>query len=69
MILIDQVMGFGLFLLDSETVSINKLDQKKKIRLEKLDRVIIKKNYVARRVKNRGMIGKILELMIFLIIF
>jgi len=34
-----KVMGFGLFLLDSENVSINKLDQKKKIRLEKLDKV------------------------------
>ena len=32
-------MGFGLFLLDSETVNINKLDQKKRLRLEKLDRV------------------------------
>lgn len=36
-----QVMGFGLFLLDSEntSISINKLDQKKRLRLEKLDRV------------------------------
>jgi len=34
-----KVMGFGLFLLDNETISINKLDQKKKIRLDKLDRV------------------------------
>jgi len=34
-----KVMGFGLFLLDNETVSINKLDQKKKIKLDKLDRV------------------------------
>ena len=34
-------MGFGLFLLDSEntSISINKLDQKKRLRLEKLDRV------------------------------
>eukprot|EP00092_Neocalanus_flemingeri_P029091 GFUD01031578.1.p1 GENE.GFUD01031578.1~~GFUD01031578.1.p1 ORF type:complete len:1288 (+),score=400.18 GFUD01031578.1:160-4023(+) len=34
-----KVMGFGLFLLDNETITINKLDQKKKIRLDKLDRV------------------------------
>ena len=32
-------MGFGLFLLDCETVSVNKLDQKKRLRLEKLDKV------------------------------
>merc|ERR1712106_1003892 len=34
-----KVMGFGLFLLDNETISINKLDQKKKVRLDKLDRI------------------------------
>jgi len=34
-----KVMGFGLFLLDNETININKLDQKKKIRLDKLDKV------------------------------
>jgi len=34
-----KVMGFGLFLLDNESISINKLDQKRKIRLDKLDRV------------------------------
>jgi len=34
-----KVMGFGLFLLDNETITINKLDQKKKIRLDKLDKV------------------------------
>ena len=33
-----KVMGFSLFLLDSETININKLD-KKKIKLEKLDKV------------------------------
>jgi cytoplasmic FMR1 interacting protein len=32
-------MGFGLFLLDSETSTINKLDQKKRLRLDKLDKV------------------------------
>ena len=32
-------MGYGLFLLDCETVSVNKLDQKKRLRLEKLDKV------------------------------
>jgi hypothetical protein len=32
-------MGFGLFLLDSETSNINKLDQKKRLRLDKLDKV------------------------------
>ena len=34
-------MGFGLFLLDSENtnISINKLDHKKRLRFEKLDRV------------------------------
>jgi len=34
-----KVMGFGLFLLDNDTININKLDQKKKIRLDKLDKV------------------------------
>ena len=34
-----KVMGFVLFLLDSDSVSIYKLDQKKKIRLERLDKV------------------------------
>ena len=33
------VPTFGLFLLDNETITLNKLDQKKKIRLEKLDKV------------------------------
>ena len=32
-------MGFGLFLLDSETVSINKLVQRHRLKLEKLDKV------------------------------
>ena len=32
-------MGFGLFLLDCETTTINKLDQKKRLRLDKLDKV------------------------------
>merc|ERR1719266_3224923 len=34
-----KVMGFGLFLLDSETVSINKLVQRHRLKLEKLDKV------------------------------
>lgn len=34
-----QVMGFGLFLMDNEICNINKLDQKKKINLSKLDRI------------------------------
>lgn len=34
-----KVMGFGLFLMDSETCNINKLDQKKKLRLDRLDRI------------------------------
>ncbi|XP_059481300.1 cytoplasmic FMR1-interacting protein isoform X1 [Neocloeon triangulifer] len=34
-----KVMGFGLFLVDSELCNINKLDQKKKIKLEKIDRI------------------------------
>lgn len=34
-----KVMGFGLFLMDSELCNINKLDQKKKLRLERIDRI------------------------------
>jgi cytoplasmic FMR1 interacting protein len=34
-----QVMGFGLFLMDSEVCNINRLDQKKKIRLDRIDRI------------------------------
>ncbi|XP_046394058.1 cytoplasmic FMR1-interacting protein isoform X2 [Ischnura elegans] len=34
-----KVMGFGLFLMDSEVCNINKLDQKKKLKLEKIDRI------------------------------
>ncbi|XP_045489000.1 cytoplasmic FMR1-interacting protein [Pieris rapae] len=34
-----KVMGFGLFLMDSEVCNINRLDQKKKIRLDRIDRI------------------------------
>ncbi len=34
-----KVMGFGLFLVDSEQVNVNKLDQKRRLRLEKMDRI------------------------------
>lgn len=36
-----KVLGFGLFLMDSETcqVTVNKMDQKKRIRLDKIDRI------------------------------
>jgi len=34
-----KVMGFGLFLIDSDTCNINKLDQKKKIRIDKIDKI------------------------------
>ena len=34
-----KVMGFGLFLIDSELSNINKLDQKKKLRLDKIDKI------------------------------
>ncbi|KAG0718012.1 Cytoplasmic FMR1-interacting protein [Chionoecetes opilio] len=34
-----KVMGFGLFLVDSEITNINKLDQKKKIKLDKIDKI------------------------------
>ncbi|KAG7171830.1 Cytoplasmic FMR1-interacting protein-like 1 [Homarus americanus] len=34
-----KVMGFGLFLIDSEICNINKLDQKKKIKLDKIDKI------------------------------
>lgn len=34
-----QVMGFGLFLMDNEACNINKLDQKKKLNLGKIDRI------------------------------
>lgn len=32
-------MGFGLFLMDNELCNINKLDQKKKLNLGKIDRI------------------------------
>lgn len=34
-----KVMGFGLFLMDSEMCNINKLDQKKKLKLDRIDRI------------------------------
>ncbi|XP_073966644.1 cytoplasmic FMR1-interacting protein-like [Choristoneura fumiferana] len=34
-----KVMGFGLFLMDSDGCNINRLDQKKKIRLDRIDRI------------------------------
>lgn len=34
-----KVMGFGLFLIDSEVCNINRLDQKKRLRLDKIDRI------------------------------
>nr|CAD7203694.1 unnamed protein product [Timema douglasi] len=34
-----KVMGFGLFLMDSDLCNINKLDQKKKLKLERIDRI------------------------------
>ncbi|KAJ0169329.1 hypothetical protein K1T71_015213 [Dendrolimus kikuchii] len=34
-----KVMGFGLFLMDSEICNINRLDQKKKIKLDRIDRI------------------------------
>ncbi|XP_073990434.1 cytoplasmic FMR1-interacting protein Sra-1 [Rhodnius prolixus] len=34
-----KVMGFGLFLMDNEACNINKLDQKKKLNLSKIDRI------------------------------
>ncbi|XP_022901321.1 cytoplasmic FMR1-interacting protein [Onthophagus taurus] len=34
-----KVMGFGLFLMDSELCNINKLDQKKKLKLDKIDKI------------------------------
>uniref|UniRef100_T1IPJ0 Cytoplasmic FMR1-interacting protein n=1 Tax=Strigamia maritima TaxID=126957 RepID=T1IPJ0_STRMM len=34
-----KVMGFGLFLMDSELTNINKLDQKKRINLSKIDKI------------------------------
>ncbi|CAL4091266.1 unnamed protein product, partial [Meganyctiphanes norvegica] len=34
-----KVMGFGLFLIDSELCSINKLDQKKKIKIDRIDKI------------------------------
>lgn len=32
-------MGFGLFLMDNELCNINKLDQKKRLNLSKIDRI------------------------------
>ncbi|XP_063236550.1 cytoplasmic FMR1-interacting protein [Bacillus rossius redtenbacheri] len=34
-----KVVGFGLFLMDSDLCNINKLDQKKKLRLDRIDRI------------------------------
>ncbi|GAB0094881.1 Cytoplasmic FMR1-interacting protein [Sergentomyia squamirostris] len=34
-----KVMGFGLFLMDTEVCNVNKLDQKKKLRLDRIDRI------------------------------
>lgn len=34
-----KVMGFGLFLMDSEPLSLSKLDQRKKLNLAKIDRI------------------------------
>lgn len=34
-----KVMGFGLFLMDSEQCNINKLDQKKRICINKIDKI------------------------------
>ncbi|KAI5635911.1 cytoplasmic fragile-X interacting family domain-containing protein [Phthorimaea operculella] len=34
-----KVMGFGLFLVDSDICNINRLDQKKKLRLDRIDRI------------------------------
>lgn len=34
-----KVMGFGLFLMDTEGCNINRLDQKKKLRLDRIDRI------------------------------
>ena len=32
-------MGFCLFLIDSDQANVNKLDQKRRLRLEKMDRI------------------------------
>ena len=40
-----KVMGFGLFLMDGEKCNINKLEQKKKVKIEKIDR-IFRVNYI-----------------------
>lgn len=42
-----KVLGFGLFLMDSEVCQINitKLDQKKRIRLDKIDRIFKVNNF------------------------
>ena len=34
-----QVIGFSLFLIDSEAANINKLDGKKKLNLHKIDKI------------------------------
>lgn len=34
-----KVMGFSLFLIDSEQVNINKLDQKRRLKFEKMDKI------------------------------
>lgn len=39
-------MGFGLFLMDNELCNINKLDQKKKLNLGKIDRIFKVYKYI-----------------------
>lgn len=39
-------MGFGLFLMDNELCNINKLDQKKKLNLGKIDRIFKVQSYI-----------------------
>ena len=47
-----KVLGFGLFLMDSDTclMNVTKMDQKKRIRLDKIDRIFkVCIHYVTKR--------------------
>ena len=35
-----QVMGFGIFLVDSKDVNVNRLDSKKKLNFSKIDKIL-----------------------------
>jgi hypothetical protein len=60
-----KVMGFGLFLVDSELCNINKLDQKKKIKLEKIDRIFKVRNYKSNIDRNFISLERIIKISLY----